>query len=162
MNRTPVVRVTGGNTKPLYYFGPIRSSIVDIMRRRKGKEGNGWCGCEWEWREWMTGWYGSQRHVIQTLICQHATSAISLSTFHYQSHTTLCIIPLSPSSLLQCNALNSSTITSIALFIRYSIRNHIHSKCNRRMDQNLWKTNCVSIPVTQAILKVVQYFLLNV
>ena len=22
-NRTPVVRVTGGNTKPLYYFGPV-------------------------------------------------------------------------------------------------------------------------------------------
>ena len=22
-NRTPVVRVTGGNTKPLYYFGSI-------------------------------------------------------------------------------------------------------------------------------------------
>ena len=40
-NRTPVVRVTGGNTKPLYYFGPVSSSIVDIMRRRKGKEGNG-------------------------------------------------------------------------------------------------------------------------
>ena len=40
-NRTPVVRVTGGNTKPLYYFGPVMVSIVDIMRRRKGKEGNG-------------------------------------------------------------------------------------------------------------------------
>ena len=26
-NRTPVVRVTGGNTKPLYYFG----SVFDIL-----------------------------------------------------------------------------------------------------------------------------------
>ena len=25
-NRTPVVRVTGGNTKPLYYFGTVRDS----------------------------------------------------------------------------------------------------------------------------------------
>jgi hypothetical protein len=25
-NRTPVVRVTGGNTKPLYYFGTVESS----------------------------------------------------------------------------------------------------------------------------------------
>ena len=25
-NRTPVVRVTGGNTKPLYYFGTVGNS----------------------------------------------------------------------------------------------------------------------------------------
>ena len=28
-NRTPVVRVTGGNTKPLYYFGPVKENRVE-------------------------------------------------------------------------------------------------------------------------------------
>ena len=33
-NRTPVVRVTGGNTKPLYYFGTVFSSNLSYMRDR--------------------------------------------------------------------------------------------------------------------------------
>ena len=31
-NRTPVVRVTGGNTKPLYYFGSTKPPKLDYMR----------------------------------------------------------------------------------------------------------------------------------
>ena len=31
-NRTPVVRVTGGNTKPLYYFGTVLTSNLGYMR----------------------------------------------------------------------------------------------------------------------------------
>ena len=35
-NRTPVVRVTGGNTKPLYYFGSEKASLLHFMRERTG------------------------------------------------------------------------------------------------------------------------------
>ena len=31
-NRTPVVRVTGGNTKPLYYFGSVNPPKPDYMK----------------------------------------------------------------------------------------------------------------------------------
>ena len=31
-NRTPVVRVTGGNTKPLYYFGPKIARETDLLK----------------------------------------------------------------------------------------------------------------------------------
>ena len=33
-NRTPVVRVTGGNTKPLYYFGSVIEFKVSPIRIR--------------------------------------------------------------------------------------------------------------------------------
>ena len=35
-NRTPVVRVTGGNTKPLYYFGSALAPNLSFMRERTG------------------------------------------------------------------------------------------------------------------------------
>ena len=31
-NRTPVVRVTGGNTKPLYYFGSVLEKQIDYLK----------------------------------------------------------------------------------------------------------------------------------
>ena len=37
-NRTPVVRVTGGNTKPLYYFGPVEVLNEGYMKRKEGRE----------------------------------------------------------------------------------------------------------------------------
>ena len=35
-NRTPVVRVTGGNTKPLYYFGSVNVPIAVYIKRTLG------------------------------------------------------------------------------------------------------------------------------
>ena len=32
-NRTPVVRVTGGNTKPLYYFGSVNPPKLDYTKQ---------------------------------------------------------------------------------------------------------------------------------